>query len=134
MKVLEIDYDKYIYPDGVSTPEGFGAYLLAHSGRFIEMRYLSSENCIDPYYIEGEVESKFVNPAMVSVFRECEVTVLSREAYDSRLAGLEKEKCIRCANYHINGGQCGENIRDNLSLDGKCWNFDRWENLIDNGG
>ena len=60
---------------------------------------------------------------MVSVFRECEVTVLSREEYDARLAGMEKQKCIRCANYHRNGGECGENIRDNLCLDGKCWNF-----------
>ncbi len=123
MKVLEIDYDKYIYPDGISTPEAFGAYLLAHSGRFIEMRYFSGDNCVAPYYIEGETGSKFINPAMVSVFRECEVTVLSRGEYDRRLADLEKNRCVHCAKYKMNGCECGDNIRDNLCLDGKCWHF-----------
>ncbi len=125
MKVLEIDYDICIYPEGVSTPEDFGAYLQAHSGRFIEMRYFRSDNCIDPYYIEEETGSKFINPAMVSVFKESEVTVLSREEYDRRLAETEKKKCAGCANYHLNGGECEENIRGNLCLDGKCWNFER---------
>ena len=60
MKVLEIDYDKYIYPEGISTPEEFGAYLPAHSGRFIEMRYFSGDHCIDPYYIEEEIGSKSI--------------------------------------------------------------------------
>ena len=35
MKVLEIDYDKYIYPEGVSTPEEFADYLLSNTGKFI---------------------------------------------------------------------------------------------------
>lgn len=131
MKVLEIDYDKYIYPDGISTPDGFGAYLTANMGRFIEMRYFSSDNCMDPYYIEGEIGSKFINTAMVSVFRESEVTVLSREEYDRRLADLEKEKCARCAHHHLNGGECGERIRDNLCLDGKCWNYESFEGKTD---
>ncbi|MBQ9901829.1 MAG: hypothetical protein IJM51_05520 [Clostridia bacterium] len=131
MKVLEIDYDKYIYPDGVSTPEGFGAFLMANSGGFVEMLYFSSDNCIDPYYIEEEVGRKYINPAMVSVFRECEVTVLPREEYDRRLADLEKNRCVHCANYEINGGECCDNIRDNLCLDGKCWNFEAFENQVE---
>ncbi len=68
--------------------------------------------------------SKYINPSMVSVFRECEVTVLSREEYDRRLAGPQKEKCTRCGNYHLNGGECDEHIRDNLCLDGECWYYE----------
>ncbi len=42
MKVLEIDYDKYIYPEGVSTPEEFADYLLSNTGKFIAMRYYTT--------------------------------------------------------------------------------------------
>ena len=109
MKVLEIDYDKYIYPEGVSTPEEFADYLLSHTGKFIPMRYYTTDHCRDP---------------MVTVFRECEVTVLSREEYDRRLAEKIDEKCVGCAKYVRNGGDCGSNICEELSLDGYCWNYE----------
>ena len=86
MKVLEIDYDKYIYPEGVSTPEEFADYLLSNTGKFIAMRYYTTGHCKDPFFVESDTAVKYINPAMVTVFRECEVTVLSREEYDRRLA------------------------------------------------
>ena len=124
MKVLEIDYDKYIYPEGVSTPEEFADYLLSHTGKFIPMRYYTTDHCRDPFFVESDTAVKYINPAMVTVFRECEVTVLSREEYDRRLAEKVEEKCAGCAKYIRNGGDCGSNISEELSLDGYCWNYE----------
>ena len=44
MKVLEIDYDKYIYPEGVSTPEEFADYL--------DAKYEGQIRCRIPKHME----------------------------------------------------------------------------------
>lgn len=121
MKALVIDYDVYLYPEGVRTPAEFAAYLEQNAGKFIEMHCYSSEHCVDPYYIAEDIKTNYINAGMVSVFSECDITVLPREEYRKRLTDTAARTCVNCVNY-VDDGEY-ETVSQKLCLDGKCWGF-----------
>ncbi len=130
MKVLEIDYDMFIYPEGISTPAEFAEYLEKNRGKFVEMKYYSTHNCVAPYYIDEEVSVKYINASMVSSFGESDITVMPREEYDEKLNAMISQKCVNCANYCVNCANYiddgnDENIHGRLCLDGTCWGFEQ---------
>lgn len=123
MKVLEMDCEVYLYPEGVSTPAEFAAYLERNAGKFIEMHYYSDEHCVGPYYIAEDIESRYINVNLINVFHERDITVLPREEYRKRLIDAAAKTCVNCVNY-IDDGEY-ESVCQKLCLDGNCWEFEQ---------
>lgn len=136
MKILiiyydRIDCDRYLYPEGISTPTEFAAYLERNEGRFIPMQYYSDENCAFPYYIEQDIKTKYLNVSLLKSFEECDITVLPREEYNERLKAVVAATCVHCVNDMGCGCDecdCGDGVRGRMTLDGKCWGFQRKHN------
>ena len=113
MKILEIDYDYYYYPQDISCIEDFIKYANDNYNSFIRLTRFETENCAFPYFIREETKEVYVNIATMEKITEAEVTVLCRLDYDSRLEQVVKKKCVDCIHY------------EKISLDGECWGYEK---------
>lgn len=126
MKILEIDYDYYYYPQGISCIEDFITYANEHYNTFIKLTRFETEKCAFPYFISEETNQVYVNIASMEKISETEVTVLGRLDYDIRLQQVVKQKCIDCVHYEEdNEGDNLKGHREKLSLDGECWGYEQ---------
>ena len=124
MKILEIDYDYYSYPQGISSIEEFVSHINHHFGAFIPMTQFEVQNCVFPYFILEEKKQVFLNVSQMKRVTEVEATILPKMEYDARLAQVVKHKCIDCVNYTEN--LTGDNLnghRERITLDGECWAY-----------
>ena len=63
MKLLEVDYDYYQFPQGITTVKDFVEYITDKYHSFIPMVQYQTENCVFPYLIEEEVREVYLNVA-----------------------------------------------------------------------
>ncbi|HBL83826.1 MAG: hypothetical protein A2Y17_08200 [Clostridiales bacterium GWF2_38_85] len=125
MKVLCFSrYQRYLYPKGVGNLDDFAGFLNKCGSKFVQLVFLSEENCVHPYYIMEDAERVYINVDQVSQISEEEVFVLPSVEYDRRLCECVGCLCTNCANYEDD--QIGENFkghRDKLCLDGTCYAY-----------
>ena len=121
MKIIEIDFMEYMFPEGIDTIEGFIEYLNNNYGSFIPILKFQTENCKFPYLIKDDVKTVYLNVSKIESVNEAEIDVLSRKEYDARLKEVVAEKCVDCEYYTEDTK--GDNLkghREKLSLDGEC--------------
>ncbi len=126
MKILEIDYDYYYYPQNISCIDDFIKYANDNYNSFIKLTRFETENCVFPYFIGEETKEVYVNIATMEKITEVEVTVLCRLDYDIRLEQVVKKKCVDCVHYEEDAE--GDNLkghREKISLDGECWGYEK---------
>ena len=128
MKVLNIDYDYYVYPQGIESLETFIASLNADYNRFILLSRFETEKCAFPYFIREDVKQVYLNVANIDKIWEDEVTVLDRAEYERRLAEAVAQKCKDCVYYEEDlDGDNMKGHREKLTLDGECWSYRKKE-------
>lgn len=125
MKVLCFNkYQRYLYPKGITNLDDFAEYINKINQRFIQLVFLSDENCVHPYYIMEDAQITYVNIDQVGQISEEDVSVLPLVEYNRRLCDCINCLCINCANYEDD--QIGDNFkghRDKLCLDGTCYAY-----------
>lgn len=128
MKVLFIDYDYFNYPEGITCIKDFVDYANKNYNSFIELTKFNTENCTFPYLVENETTQVYLNIARLNEIREEEATILTRLEYDARLKKVVEEKCVDCVHYkeELNGDNLVGH-RSRISLDGKCFGFEKKE-------
>lgn len=121
MKILEIDYDYYYYPENIACIKDFVELANTKYNSFMEMTQFETENCIFPYLIKEDTAQVYLNIANVNKIQEVEATVLCRLEYDAKLEQAVKNNCIHCIHYEEDREYDDlEGHRDKLSLDGTC--------------
>ena len=126
MKILEIDYDYYYYPQGVSSINAFVEFVNNNYNSFIKLVRFETENCAFPYFIKEETKDVYVNVATMEKISEEEVTVLCRLDYDLRFEQVVKKKCIDCVYYEENlEGDKLKGHRGKITLDGECYGYEK---------
>ena len=126
MKILEIDYDYYYYPQNISCIDDFIKYANDNCNSCIKLTRFETENCAFPYFIREETKEVYVNIATMEKITEEEVTVLCRLDYDIRLEQVVKKKRVDCVHYEEDPE--GDNLkghREKISLDGECWGYEK---------
>lgn len=126
MKILEIDFNYFYYPEGVSCIDDFVKYLNANYNSFVELTELQTVNCHYPYFIKEDTKKHYLNVGNIDGVIEEEVTVLSRAEYEARLNEVAKKKCVTCIHYEED--EDGDNLkghREKLTLDGECWGYEK---------
>lgn len=124
MKIIEIDFAYYCYPNGVSCIKEFVEFLNSNYNSFIELKQILTDNCAYPYFVSEDIKTVYLNVATIKNISEEDVTVLSRAEYDARLSEVVKEKCISCVHYEEDTeGDSLKGHRDSLTLDGECWAY-----------
>ncbi|MGN0493809.1 MAG: hypothetical protein ACI4F7_09190 [Acutalibacteraceae bacterium] len=125
MKLLEIDYDYYQYPQGITSLPDFAKMLNENYQSFISLVQYQTENCVFPYFIAEDTKTVYINIAEIEKVTETEATILPRGEYDSRLKKIVKEKCTDCVYYEE--GDNLEGHREKMSLDGLCSLYEKKE-------
>lgn len=126
MKILEIDYEYYYYPQDISCIDDFITYANENYNSFIKLTRLETENCTFPFLISEETKQVFINVATIQRITESEATVLCRLDYDIRLEQVVKSKCVNCIHYEEDSE--GDNLkghREKISLDGECCLYEK---------
>lgn len=125
MKILEIDFEYFYYPEGVSDIAEFIEYVNANFNTFISLVQFNTEECVFPYLIKEETKQVFVNVSNIDKIKEVDATILCRVDYDNQLERVVKTKCINCVNYlEDSDGDKMKGHREKLSLDGECWAYE----------
>lgn len=125
MKILEIDYYYYCFPNGIDCLDDFIAYANEHYNSFIKLTKLETENCTFPYFISEDTKEVYLNTASISRVSEEDVTVLCRADYEIRLEKAIKKKCIDCAYYEEDSADNLKGHHEKLSLDGECLGYEK---------
>ena len=133
MKVLNIDYDRYEYPQGITDIHSLIAVINQNEQPFFEMKQFGEDACVFPYLVKEDMKTVFLNFSNMNVIFEEEAQVLNREDYDEKLAIRIQLKCQDCENY--NEENCLANdmkdIKDNLCLDCTCSWYSKMEDEED---
>lgn len=130
MKVLKIvnkhSFKYYEYPHGISTLDDFVLMAQKNYNSFVEMMQYSDDKCVAPYFVKEDKKRVFLNISTVLSIEEEDINLLSREEYDERLRKIVNEKCVKCIHYEEhNSGDNLEGHRENISLDGECWGYEK---------
>lgn len=128
MKAIEIEYDYYQYPKGITSLRQFADYLNNSNLKFIEIVRFIDDNCKEPYFISEETETVYLNVSQIKYIREVEITVLPKIEYERRLKKIVAEKCTSCSEYDEDSQ--GDNLkghRCNINLDGFCPFYEKSE-------
>jgi hypothetical protein len=121
MKVLNIDYNYYLYPDKYSELDSFMEYINQNNNKFVPLMQLLEDNCVEPYFIDTDIAKCYINFTTVEKVRESDVTILCKKEYENRLSECISKFCIDCANYKDD--KEGDNLkghRNKMRLDGQC--------------
>lgn len=120
MKALNINYDRYLYPDYAGSLEEFIEFINNNGNTFIKMQQCSEENCVFPFFIEDEIKTVYVNCMSATEIFEEEITLLSRSEYEERLKNCIQEKCLDCMWYSEDKEDNLQGHREKLCLNGTC--------------
>ena len=129
MKILEMDYDYYYYPENITCIKDFIDLANQQYNSFIQLTQFETERCVFPYLIKEDTTQVYVNVANLNKIQEVEATVLCRLDYEAKLEQAVKNKCTDCIHYEEDLEE--ENLeghRGKLSLDEKCPWYQKKEN------
>ena len=121
MNVVNANYTRYEYPQGINDFESFIVFVNKNLNQFVAMRLFDEENCSFPYLIKEDTKAACINFSNIGAIFEEEVTILSRAEYDKRLAEVVEQKCRDCENYEehvLEDNLAGH--RATINLDGEC--------------
>ncbi len=131
MRILEIDFEYFYYPEGVSGLSEFIEYVNANYNTFISLVQFNTEECVFPYLIKEETKQVYINVSNIDKIKEVNANILCRSDYDKKLEQVVKTKCINCVNYLEDlDGDNMKGHREKLSLDGECWAYEEKGNDI----
>lgn len=121
MKLLEIDYEYFKLPEGMSCVDDFMTYANDHYPSFIGLVQYKTDDCVFPYLVQEDTQTKYVNIANCNYVCEVEATIYNRKEYDVLLERVVKQKCLDCVNYKEDSQELNlSGHRDKLCLNGEC--------------
>ena len=89
-----------------------------------DLRELSEEHSVAPYFIEEDQKTVYVNPLQVTIIEEINGKVMLRIEYERRLREVIREKCVTCD--HFKGDPDNlDGHYERLCLDGRCWSYEK---------
>ena len=122
MKALILDCDYFLFPERISNIDEFVKFINDKYHSFVKMVRLKKDNCVPPYFIEGDVEDVYVNIAEITEITSEEIFIISEEEYMARLKEIVETKCINCTSYEEEADEDSlKGHREHISLDGDCF-------------
>ncbi|MBP5694559.1 MAG: hypothetical protein J6X03_03815, partial [Bacilli bacterium] len=84
-KLLKLDINYYRFPEGIKTADEFAKFANNSSQKFVKLTMYSDEHCVEPYFIEEDKRTTWVNLSQITVIEEIDGEVLPRIDYEYRL-------------------------------------------------
>ena len=123
-KLLQLDTNYYRFPEGIKTADEFAEFANNSSQKFVKLTMYSEEHCMEPYFIEEDKRTVWVNLAQINFIEEIEGKVMLRVEYERRLREVVRERCLDCVHYAGDPDDLDGHY-DRLRLDGRCWSYEK---------
>ena len=79
---------------------------------------------MEPYFIEEDKRTVWVNLSQITYIEEIDGEVLPRIDYECRLRQVVREKCLDCVNFQGDPDSLDGHY-ERLCLDGRCWSYEK---------
>ena len=124
MKLLQLDTNYYRFPEGIKTAEEFAEFANNCSQKFVRMTMYSEEHCMEPYFIEEDKKTVWVNLSQITFIEEINGKIMLRVEYERKLREVVRQKCLDCV-YFKGDPDNLDGHYDRLRLDGHCWGYEK---------
>ena len=124
MKLLQLDTNYYRFPEGIKTAEDFAEFANNCGQKFVKMTMYSEEHCMEPYFIEEDKKTVWVNLSQITFIEEINGKVMLRVEYERKLREVVRQRCLDCV-YFKGDPDNLDGHYDRLRLDGHCWGYEK---------
>jgi len=124
MKLLQLDTNYYRFPEGIKTAEEFAEFANNCGQKFVKMTMYSEEHCMEPYFIEEDKKTVWVNLSQITFIEEINGKVMLRVEYERKLREVVRQRCLDCV-YFKGDPDNLDGHYDRLRLDGHCWGYEK---------
>ena len=124
IKLLQLDSNYYRFPEGINTADEFAEYANNSGQKFVKLTLYSGEHSVEPYFIEEDKRTIWVNLSQITYIEEIDGEVLSRIDYERRLRQVVRQKCLDCVNFQGDPDNLDGHY-ERLCLDGRCWSYEK---------
>ena len=124
IKLLQLDSNYYRFPEGINTADEFAEYANNSGQKFVKLTLYSGEHSVEPYFIEEDKRTIWVNLSQIPFIEEIDGEVLSRIDYERRLRQVVRQKCLDCVNFQGDPDNLDGHY-ERLCLDGRCWSYEK---------
>lgn len=124
IKLLQLDSNYYRFPEGIKTADEFAEYANNNGQKFVKLTLYSGEHSMEPYFIEEDKRTIWVNLSQITYIEEIDGEVLSRIDYERRLREVVRQKCLDCVNFQGDPDNLDGHY-ERLCLDGRCWSYEK---------
>ena len=124
IKLLQLDSNYYRFPEGINTADEFAEYANNSGQKFVKLTLYSGEHSVEPYFIEEDKRTIWVNLSQITYIEEIDGEVLSRIDYERRLRQVVRQKCLDCVNFQGDPDNLDGHY-ERLCLDGRCWGYEK---------
>ena len=124
MKLLQLDTNYYRFPEGIKTAEEFAEFANNCGQKFVKMTMYSEEHCMEPYFIEEDKKTVWVNLSQITFIEEINGKVMLRVEYERKLREVVRQRCLACV-YFKGDPDNVDGHYDRLRLDGHCWGYEK---------
>ena len=124
IKLLQLDSNYYRFPEGINTADEFAEYANNSGQKFVKLTLYSGEHSVEPYFIEEDKRTIWVNLSQITYIEEIDGEVLSRIDYERRLRQVVRQKCLDCVYFQGDPDNLDGHY-ERLCLDGRCWSYEK---------
>lgn len=124
MKLLQLDTNYYRFPEGIKNAEEFAEFANNCGQKFVKMTMYSEEHCMEPYFIEEDKKTVWVNLSQITFIEEINGKVMLRVEYERKLREVVRQRCLDCV-YFKGDPDNLDGHYDRLRLDGHCWGYEK---------
>ena len=124
MKLLQLDTNYYRFQEGIKNAEEFAEFANNCGQKFVKMTMYSEEHCMEPYFIEEDKKTVWVNLSQITFIEEINGKVMLRVEYERKLREVVRQRCLDCV-YFKGDPDNLDGHYDRLRLDGHCWGYEK---------
>ena len=121
-KLLQLDTNYYRFPEGIKTADEFAKFANNSSQKFVKLTMYDWEHCLEPYFIEEDKKTVWVNLSKIFFIEEIDGEVLPRVDYERKLREVVRQKCLDCVYFQGDPDNLDGHY-ERLCLDGSCCSY-----------
>lgn len=91
------ELDLYLYPDHINSLDQFISEYVNNGSGFVKMQYLNDDAETNPFFVQEDIKTVFVNFGNMTTIEEDEVFLMSDAEFEEQLAPFTYDICKGCA-------------------------------------
>lgn len=91
------EMEQYLYPDDIFSLDQFMEEVVRKSDGFVKLRYLNNDAETNPFFVNEDIRTVYVNFNNLTTIEEDEVMLMTDSEFEEQLAPFAYDICDGCA-------------------------------------